>query len=122
MSGHPGNRAAFRAGEAAGVRDRTGDPVDFARGHIARVYANVLDRLTVVRLSADPAADIAAAGLASGAVEHATRQGFAFWNPDGSKCATKSTPSAHAVELMAPIRHLPQHPSPRARKGRRRNK
>jgi len=75
-----------------GFRDQTGDPVEFARGHIARVYDDVLDRLTVVHLSGDAATDIVAAGLAGGVVEHATRHGFAFWNPDGSKYATKSTP------------------------------
>jgi hypothetical protein len=75
-----------------GLRDQIGDPADFARGHVARVYDDVLDRLAVVRLSGDPAADITAAGLAGGTVEHAVGQGFAFWNPDGSRYVTKSTP------------------------------
>ena len=74
-----------------GLRNHISDPIDYARGHIARVYDDVLDRLTVLRLSGDLAADAATPGLANGSVEYATQQGFAFWNPDGSKYTTKST-------------------------------
>jgi hypothetical protein len=50
----------------------------------------VVDRLAVIHLSGDPAADLAAAGLARGTIKHATRHGFAFRNPDGSRYATKT--------------------------------
>jgi hypothetical protein len=99
-----------------GVRDRVGDRVDFARGHVARIYGDVLGWLSVVRLSGDPAADIAAVGLAGGSVEHATPQGFAFWNPDGSRYATKSTPPQPPSPCDGRRCHLPQHAACRARR------
>jgi hypothetical protein len=65
-----------------------------ARG---RVYGDVLSRLVVVRLTGDPAADFARVGPEGGMVEESVRHGFAFWNPDGSRYATKSVPPGRSL-------------------------
>jgi len=69
------------------------EPIAYFRSHIERKYGEVLARLVQITVADDSAHDRAvleAAGL-SGALERAPT-GLVFWNPDGGRYRTQSTP------------------------------
>jgi hypothetical protein len=66
---------------------------DLVRTHLDRVYGQVLASVDTIALSSRSTQDVRDAGITAGELEVADAGRFAFWNPDGSRYATRSDPA-----------------------------
>lgn len=71
-------------------------PTEFAREHIAKHYGEVLRSSMVLEFSdlndTNAVRQVLAAQKLKGRLEVAQKAGFAFWNPDGGKYKSQTTP------------------------------
>jgi hypothetical protein len=77
-----------------GLHGTLDDRLAALRAHLNRTAEDIVARVDVVPVPNLDKRDLVAAGLPDGDLEVAAQAGFAFWNPDGGRYATRPAPAA----------------------------
>ncbi len=76
---------------------------ELARAHLDRVYGEVLASVDTIGLPRRSTQDLRDTGITVGELEVAAQGGFAFWNPDGARYATRSEPAGPGEGELAMV-------------------